>query len=285
MNLEKISFVIQGPYVRKSCGLSTDDLLKQIYKAFPGSEIIFSSWNEEINELSFVKYVKSTDPGEIENEVIFLKNFRRMMTSTYNGINASTRSIIVKLRSDSQYRPELANRLRKLISVYNKQKLLVAMHSTPMNPFMLDDKIQIGTKELLSNFWSIDSLKTLTDLAHIKFEKSLQKQLYPTNNMIMSPEQILFLRYTGVNVNLIQGGYSCNLCYLDSMRRRFKFINAPYYGFRSLKWDYLDNIYLRIYLIMMNDLNKKIVALIICVKNILMSILKSIKLKKRVEHV
>ncbi len=281
MNSEKISFVIQGPYVITPCGQSTDDLFKQIYQAFPRSEIIFSSWNEQINELSFVKYVRSTDPGEIENEVIFLKNFKRMMTSTYNGIQASTRTIVVKLRSDSLYKPELANRLRKLINAYNEQKLLVAMHSMPMNPFMLDDKIQIGTKKLLSIFWNIDSLQNLIELAHIKVEKSLQKQVYPTNHMIMSPEQILFLRYTGININSIEGGYSCNFYYMDSMRSTLKFINAPYYGFGSLKWHYVDNIFLRIYLIMMNCLNINVVASIIYLKNNLMPVLKALKLKKR----
>ena len=204
-----------------------------------------------------------------------------MITSTYNGIQASTRTIVVKLRSDSLYRPESANRLRKLINVYNKQKLLVAMHSMPMNPFMLDDKIQIGTKELLSIFWSIGSLNNLIDLAHIKVGVSLQKQVYPTNHMIMSPEQILFLRYTGLNINSIKSGYSCNLYYLYSMRRSFEFINAPYYGFGSIKWDYEDNIYLKTYLLMINCLNKNVVSLIIYIANILKSVAKTLKLMKR----
>jgi hypothetical protein len=277
MNSEQISFVIQGPVYRSLNGQSTDHLLNQIHKAFPRSEIIFSTWNEEINELLFVKYVKNTDPGEIAGEFLYLKNFKRLMISTFNGIQASTKDIVVKLRSDSLYRPELANRLSKLINGYNNKKILVAMHSKPMNPFMLDDKIQIGTRDMLIDFWNIDDLGTMIDCAHTKLQASIEKQVYPTRHMVLSPEQILFLRHTRVNISLIQTGYACNICYLYSMRKNFNFINGPYYGFGSVKWDYKDSVSLRLYLFMINKFNKKMMAFIIYIKNNIMAGIKMMK--------
>ena len=270
MKSEDISFVIQGPVFR-SLNSSTDHLLNQIYKAFPQSEIIFSTWNGEINELPFVQYIKNTDPGEIEGEFIYLKNFKRLVTSTFYGIQASSKNIVVKLRSDTVYEPELAKRLKKLMNEYDKKKLLVAMHSTPMNSFMLDDKIQIGTREMLIDFWDIDGLNHMINYAHKKVEASIKKQVYPGRHLVMAPEQILFLRHTGVNIGLIKSPYVCNILYLDSMRKNFNFINAPYYGFRSAKWDYRDSLKLRLYLLFINRVNKKLMAFIMIIKNNIMN--------------
>lgn len=96
----ELSIVIQGPIVP-----NFKSNLKSIYKFFPNSEVIVSTWNNESLILEeFCKnliVIYNEDVGGIvyENTGI-INNVNRLILSTRSGIKASSKKYLMKLRSD-----------------------------------------------------------------------------------------------------------------------------------------------------------------------------------------
>lgn len=257
MSSKEITFVVQGPFYVDQNGLTTNDLLKSIYILFPQSEIIYSTWNGIKEELGFVKYILNQDPGEVNSEFLPIKNFKRLVVSSSSGIKKSTRPIVVKMRSDSLCEANKLDFLMLLIGSSCHNRILIAMHSTPIKAFMLDDKIQIGKKELMMKFWSEDLIsvheKNKTKISNFPANECI----YETQSSELAPEQILFLGYVKnmttlewINKNKREVYEN----YLIMLRKNFYFISAAKYGFGSLKWVYSNNLKLFIYLLLINKI-------------------------------
>lgn len=255
MNNKEFTFVVQGPFYVDQNGLTTNDLLKSIYLLYPQSEIIYSTWYGIKEELGFVKYIFNQDPGVVNSDFLPIKNFKRLVLSASNGIKNATRPIVVKMRSDSLYE---ANKLEFLILLLGSSchnKILIAMHSTPIKAFMLDDKIQIGKKELMMEFWNEDRISVLGETKISNFP--VMDCIYETQSLELAPEQILFLGYVKNNttlkwININKREVYKN--YLIMLRKNFHFISAAKYGFGSLKWRYRNDLKLFLYLLLINKI-------------------------------
>jgi len=276
MRNDEITFIIQGPFYIDKSGLTTNDLLNDIHKLFPQSEIIFSTWCGIVEDLEFVKYILNKDPGEVDGEFLPIRNFKRLLISSSNGIKNATRPLVIKMRSDSLCEANNLPLLKEYFDAGRGNKILIAMHSTPIKAFMLDDKIQIGRKELMLEFWNkerinfIGSNKILTPLTLTK------DCIYISKSLQLAPEQILFLGYTE-SISSWNSDIKSNLevykYYLVLLRNKFIFISAKNYGFGSLKWGYKNSLRLFIYLLLINKLPVEISASIL-------NIINSIKYKK-----
>jgi hypothetical protein len=270
MKNDEIAFVIQGPFYIDKSGLTTNDLLKDIHKLFPESEIIFSTWFGIVEDVVFVKYILNKDPGEVDGEFLPIRNFKRLLISSSNGIKNATRPLVIKMRSDSLC---VANTLPLFKAYFNYgcgEKILIAMHSTPIKAFMLDDKIQIGRRELMLEFWSKACISYIGS-HEISTAHFLTKDcIYMSKSLQLAPEQILFLRYTknksSWNPN-IKSNYELYKYYLVLLRDKFIFISAAKYGFGSLKWNYKNSLKLFLYLLLMNKLPIAISAFVLNIIN------------------
>lgn len=270
MKNDEITFVIQGPFYIDKSGLTTNDLLKGVHKLFPQSEIIFSTWCGIVEDLGFVKYILNQDPGEVDSEFLPIRNFKRLLISSSNGIKNATRPIVVKMRSDSLCE---VNNLRMFKAYFDAgygNKILIAMHSTPIKAFMLDDKIQIGRKELMSEFWNKKCMNYI-GVNKLSIVHPLTKDsIYISKSLQLAPEQMLFLGYAENKPSWdldIKSNLEAYRYYLVLLRKKFIFISAAKYGFGSLKWNYKNSLKLFLYLLLINKLPLVISALILNIVN------------------
>ena len=170
---EEISVVIQGPvfleddFTKKAC--------QSIRKVLPGAEIIFSTWeNEIVDGLDFDVLIRNEDPGPDEGET---RNLKRQIVSTYNGVKASNRKYVLKMRSESVVCT------RAFVDEFEKwplhgeenhflQERLVVVNTKPsrvrMDMFHIIDWYFFGLKEDVLKFWNIDYLNN----THILLEKN-----------------------------------------------------------------------------------------------------------------
>jgi len=257
MNNEEITFVVQGPFYIDKNGLTTNDLLKSIYILFPQSEIIYSTWRGIKEELGFVNYVLNQDPGEVNSEFLPIKNFKRLLVSTSNGIKKATRPIVVKMRSDSLCEVNKLDFSMSSLGASCHNKILIAMHSTPIMAFMLDDKIQIGKKELMMELWNEERISDLGKIKIIASNSTAMECIYVSQSLQLAPEQILFLGYVK-NITRLKWINKSKLevykSYLIMLRKNFYFISAAKYGFGSLKWRYGNSLKLFLYLLLINKI-------------------------------
>jgi len=149
-----ISFVLQGPPVEE-----TSILIQQIQKALPAAEIIASTWkgSEDYAWGNVDKEIYLDDPGGFKNENGEYLNVNRQIKSSRDGVLASSRSYVCKIRTD------ISLDFLKLVKVYNQycdlsnseffgQRVLV-LNLTTINPkrlkrlFAINDWIYLGKKE------------------------------------------------------------------------------------------------------------------------------------------
>jgi hypothetical protein len=244
----KISFVVQGPYIVDMRGFSTNKLFNTLNNLFPDSEIIFSTWPQPLDVIPYVKYIYSPDPGPIDWAPVYLSNFKRLVVSSYEGVNISTGDIVIKLRSDSNFNPAFKSRLLELLEKYKSDKLLIPMHTTPRHAYMLEDKIIIGTKAKQLIFWGIKDLDVLVETARRPLPSAILDQVYTTYQKILAPEQLLFIRYCGIDLMQLSSQIYCYQSFINSIRNDFTLINAYGVGFLSAKWNYKSTIKFKFYL-------------------------------------
>lgn len=99
ISANEISIVVQGTIHEKY----TKKCLNSLRRAFPGAEIILSTWKGmKVAGLSFDKLLLNDDPGAIcmdrDNRIPY--NINRMLLSSQMGISQATRPYILKCRSD-----------------------------------------------------------------------------------------------------------------------------------------------------------------------------------------
>lgn len=270
MKNSELTFVVQGPFYIDKSGLTTNDLFKDIHKLFPQSEIIFSTWCGIVEDLDFVRYILNDDPGEVNSEFLPIRNFKRLLISSSNGIKNATRPLVIKMRSDSLCKVSITTLFKTYFNNGCNNKILIAMHSTPIKAFMLDDKIQIGKKELMLEFWDKERVNYI-DKNEISTSHYLTKDCFYSSKLLqLAPEQILFIGYTEKILSWnseIKSNLEVYKYYLILLRSKFIFINATKHGFGSLKWSYKNSLKLFLYLILINKLPLTISALILNIIN------------------
>lgn len=148
-----LSFIIQGPFYPEW----TTNLCHSIRYFFPKSEIIVSSYNEEISPELYNQRVK--------NEFISgsMWNIDAQINTSRNGIQCATNQYVVKLRSDLLLK---SNRLMGTFNAldwpsYNNKKVFTKrigvcnLYSHRGLPMFLSDHIYIGLKDDLTKLFDI----------------------------------------------------------------------------------------------------------------------------------
>jgi hypothetical protein len=96
---EDVSFVLQGPIDRAGRG-RTADACAAIRAHFPGAEIVISTWEgTDTSGLDCDAVVHSADPG-IVGPNTYNVNTNRQIDSSLAGVQAATRPLVAKVRSD-----------------------------------------------------------------------------------------------------------------------------------------------------------------------------------------
>lgn len=159
---EEITFVIQGPVAILENGLnSTEATVRSIEKFFPRSPIIFSTWEGAQNvPEGNLSVLFNKDPGPIDSENVFIRNYNRMLISTRNGFRAAGTKYAAKIRSDFFFvcHPEISN---NDFAHIRDGKILMCMskHHYPLFPFYISDWFQIGPTEILKEVWESSEIK------------------------------------------------------------------------------------------------------------------------------
>ena len=94
-----ISVVVQGP-IHKQDNL-TKRVLESVRTHLPDAELILSTWKgSEVDGLNYDILVENHDPSTINNFLSGSENFLRQVTSTFSGLQASSRKYVLKSRTD-----------------------------------------------------------------------------------------------------------------------------------------------------------------------------------------
>ena len=102
---QDVSFVLQGPVERLGAG-GTIAACAAIREHFPGAEIVVSTWEgTNTRGLDCDVLVASPDPGGT-GRATYNPNTNRLIVSSLAGVRAAGRPLVVKLRSDMQFRSD-----------------------------------------------------------------------------------------------------------------------------------------------------------------------------------
>ena len=163
INNEDVSVVVQGSVNP----VFTAKTLSSVRKYLPGAEIILSTWKDcNVSGLDYDKLIVSEDPGKIVMSPTEVNNVKRQICSTINGIKASQRQYILKIRSDVKltskgfinYFSKFPN-CKKEMQVF-KQKIVVSTFVTRDSldwecSYCLSDWVSFGLKEDMEKLWDI----------------------------------------------------------------------------------------------------------------------------------
>lgn len=109
---KNLSIVVQGPVIGKTSDPASQQFtricVESLRTYFPHSEIVLSTWNEvDSRWIKFDKLIVNEEPPPIERIVTTQKdinyNGNRLICSTANGIKATTRDYVLKVRSDVMF--------------------------------------------------------------------------------------------------------------------------------------------------------------------------------------
>jgi hypothetical protein len=162
-----ISVVVQGP-IHTQDNL-TKRVLESVRTHLPDSQLILSTWKgSKVDGLDCDILLLNEDPGALEKQPIS-RNLNRQIVSTRNGIMASTRIFVLKLRTDCMlsgkgflsFFEKFPNRNPKY-SVFKNRVVTITLYSR--NPrcyyhlFHPSDISQFGKREDLLLNWDIPLL-------------------------------------------------------------------------------------------------------------------------------
>lgn len=100
IKFSEICVVIQGPII-KADNL-TVRVIESIKENLKGAQVIISTWeHEDISGLFADLIIKNVDPGGININEQLMNNVNRQIVTVKEGINASDRKYILKIRSDT----------------------------------------------------------------------------------------------------------------------------------------------------------------------------------------
>ena len=100
---EDLTFVVQGPIIHDDEGNVTLRCIDSIRKWYPSSSIVLSTWTDP-GQLEHVDVLVNEDPGPIQTQDVFYKNYNRMMKSTAAGMAIVKTRYAAKIRSDFWFR-------------------------------------------------------------------------------------------------------------------------------------------------------------------------------------
>tara|TARA_B100000989_G_C19517650_1_gene462477 strand:- start:976 stop:1845 length:870 start_codon:yes stop_codon:yes gene_type:complete len=260
----RLSVVIQGPIVVSEFDV-TKTLVEKIRNTLPSCEIILSTWLGEDSEGINCLVLKNPDPGVVASSDRFLKNSKRLQTSTLSGLKAATGEYCLKLRSDHTLEPAKLTRIFDLIS---SGKTTLLMHSAPWHLFLIDDKAQFGRLEDLIKLWDFNFDEQYAEL-HTKFKSSKTLSVHAKIRG-GGPYFDQILTLTSDVKKKIHKFNLLELCYCHSslLKSQYFYVPASSIGIGSVKHDYSAQGKTYIYVAVMNYLNVKlltIVFFIICI--------------------
>ena len=165
--MKELSLIIQGasgtpeyPFEAMMLGLT------RLRELFPLAEIILSTWqwsgerlaqNEETLRMFDIKLVQNQDPGPLEirdRGCKYRTNINRMLISSQAGLNAATRPLAVKIRSDCFL---TGRRIVELINNYVLNEALIKREKT----------FSVFSKRIITASWfSRDARGSLPFLFH-----------------------------------------------------------------------------------------------------------------------
>lgn len=165
-----ISVVIQGPiFWNDAQGENiTQKCCARVRELLPNSEIILSTWEKSrVENIEYDVVIFNKDPGGIPmvlNGVDRINNTNRMLVSTINGIKASKRKYLIKMRTDIYI--ENLNFIDKfgLFPITNKYSLIreriVSLSANHPKRgaeivFTISDWFEFGYTEDIRKLWSI----------------------------------------------------------------------------------------------------------------------------------
>lgn len=134
--MQRLSLVMQGPMIGTDGEIDTSAIENVLLarRHYPQAEIIISTWRlgakqqeilKALLEQANVQWVWSQDPGPLRVQIHkqqIVSNLNRLLVSAYEGIRASSREIVVKLRTDC--RIENNNLLPLLETRFSAEPLL-----------------------------------------------------------------------------------------------------------------------------------------------------------------
>lgn len=247
---DELAFVIQGPIVADVSA----SLAASIAAKHPRAQVIVSTWlGVDIPpQIRADQIVLSEDPGQIATQHVFMRNAPRLVRSTRAGVAAATRAFVIKLRSDAGYHGGCVVQGSDAAAI-RAGRIGVFMHSTPLTPFLVDDKTQIGLRDRLLDFWTEDLSRLAEDPELLRLPAGPRRAML-RNHRHLAIEQHLAATFCEYDLGLAQPRWRWYQDYIRSIRENIRFLNAPAAGFSSKKWAYRDTALLRCYLRLMNGL-------------------------------
>ncbi len=254
----RLSVVIQGPIVVTDDEV-TKNLVKNIRNTIPSCEIIVSTWIGEDSEGIDCLVLKNQDPGDFTSSDRFLKNSKRLHTSTLSGLRAATGEFCLKLRSDHTLEPA---KLKRVFDLTYSSKMTLLVHSAPWHLFLIDDKAQFGRLENLLELWDFNFEDKYAEL-HAKFESSKTLNVHakirgggPYFDQILSFNSNVMNKIDKINL--------LELCYYHSslLKSQFAYAPASSIGIGSVKHNYSAYWRTYIYVVLMNSLNVKLITIV-----------------------
>lgn len=228
-----ISVVVQGAIVSK--GNITINVCESIRKFLPKAEIVLSTWKGcDTSNIDYDILIENEDPGNLDSyynghEVSpVANNFNRQLVSTVNGIKASRRKFVMKLRSDSML---VGAYFLKIYNEYDECAEKIACFE-PRNPWgNFRDQLS------LCDFWFFSSKCNLLELWDIELYR---------NNIVedrdILGEEYLMAKYVEKKKRIpltnfvINADKYKNSVYKDFIENKFMIMPARKSGIRCYKY-------------------------------------------------
>jgi hypothetical protein len=223
----RISVVIQGLtyYVSGNKNCLYYECVNSIKKYLPNAEIIVSTWKGQQCDESVVDIVIYND----EPESIFDSyggipwNFNKMLISTKNGIQQSSREYVLKFRSDLSINNNNFFYIRSKKNIPNDLKkfnffseAVNVANLSIKNPcsyehllFHLSDIVQFGKRQYVEDIWNIDTILSEDLLINLNLLSLLFYNGIECKRMV--PEQALmigWLNKKSINLKLKYPAYT-----------------------------------------------------------------------------
>lgn len=271
INSKDISVVVQGAIDKKN----TPKCLRSIRHFLPEAEIILSTWEgSDVSSLDYDKVILNEDPGSFDMSTREKNNVKRQIVSTLNGIRASDRKYIFKLRSDIEltscgflkYFDKFDSYdnswhfLEKRIIICNMFTRNPETWGSPMCP---SDWVSFGLAEDMLKLWDIPFPSAQEEVWFLNHKKSLNVKTHDPNLIARyNPEQhiwISFVRKFTDNIEC-EDMFDKNEASVQATNLSFSnnliILSCNQFGIRQLKklnpgyctWDVLThNDFLRMY--------------------------------------
>lgn len=161
-----ITFVVQGATLLSNGINVTQKCVNSVRKYFPGAKIVVSTWPSApaSSIYGIDSLLLNEDPGPISTKNSYLKNYNRMVVSTYSGLASVNTTYAAKVRSDFWFEgPGLikeyyatASPVGRHFAGHLKGKILMCMYSGhyKLFPYYISDWFHFGYANDLRKLWA-----------------------------------------------------------------------------------------------------------------------------------